>query len=282
MMFWEEFLVNPMRIFFEESYTYSGFQLLTETNKEGNTTIYSYDGAGRKIKEDQFGRITEFSYDPLGRVSCICKHNGENALSAYYTRDLLGRVLKEGKKDSLGNLLYEVVYTYDADGNQATTSKSISGNQATEMFTYDSFGRPTLYVDAMQKRAETVYDERYCNELGQKVLRVITKDPKGITTFSTQDPFGRVVKEEVADEKGISLSSKELRYDPCGNLVEQRDHVFAKGEYEYTQTIRYAYTSTHKQKSMTRENSKTTAYTYFPSGKLQTKTLPNGVTLFHT
>ena len=36
----------------EEQFTYSGFNLLTKTDLEGNVTKYTYDGAGRKIKED--------------------------------------------------------------------------------------------------------------------------------------------------------------------------------------------------------------------------------------
>ncbi len=35
----------------EETFSYSGFHLLTETDKEGNIKEYSYDGAGRKIQE---------------------------------------------------------------------------------------------------------------------------------------------------------------------------------------------------------------------------------------
>jgi len=36
----------------EERFTYSGFQLTSETDKEGNLKKYFYNGAGRKVREE--------------------------------------------------------------------------------------------------------------------------------------------------------------------------------------------------------------------------------------
>ena len=35
----------------KEIFTYNGFNLLTETDKEGNVKQYAYDGAGRKVRK---------------------------------------------------------------------------------------------------------------------------------------------------------------------------------------------------------------------------------------
>lgn len=64
----------------KETFTYSAFHLLTETDKERHTQYYTYDGAGRKIQEAFCGRVTDFYYDKLSRIATICKRNGDNSL----------------------------------------------------------------------------------------------------------------------------------------------------------------------------------------------------------
>ncbi len=70
-----------------ESFTYNAFNLLTETDKEGHVKQYSYDGAGRKIREEFCDRVTEFGYDALGWLATVCKHNADHPLFTHYRRD---------------------------------------------------------------------------------------------------------------------------------------------------------------------------------------------------
>ena len=56
-----------------ESYTYDSFNLVEETDLDGNSTHYIYDGAKRKIREKRGGRTTEYAYDALGWLSTISK-----------------------------------------------------------------------------------------------------------------------------------------------------------------------------------------------------------------
>ncbi len=270
----------------EETFTYNGFNLLTETDKEGNLKQYTYDGAGRKIRDEFCGRVTTFSYDSLGYLATICKHNGDNTLLIHYKRDLAGQVLEERKTDTSGRTLYKINYSYDGDGNRETITKYINENKAVETFTYDSFRRLIEEKDAMGYIIKTLYNENYTNTLGQKVLQIETIDPRHITTIVTKDALFRTVKRETLNPQRITLSCQEMIQDPQGNLFYQRDHVYENGLFLNTQTIKYSYTSDNRIASLTRafgtKEARTTTYTHLPSGKIATKTLPDGLILAYS
>ncbi|MBI5346976.1 MAG: RHS repeat-associated core domain-containing protein [Chlamydiae bacterium] len=270
----------------EEIFTYNGFNLLTETNKEGNVKQYSYDGAGRKIREEFCGQVTDFSYDSLGWLATICKHNEDNTLFIHYKRDLKGRILEEHNTDIAGNILYKISYSYDGDGNQKTITHYINGKEAVDTFAYDSFCRLVEEKDAMNYVTKTLYDESYINALGQKVLQTVTIDPRHITSIVTKDALSRTVKQETLNPQRTTLSYQEMIQDPQGNLLYQRDHVYENGHFLNTQIIKYTYTPDNRIASLTRafgtKDARTTTYTHLPSGRTSTKTLPDGMTLVYS
>lgn len=270
----------------EETFTYNGFNLLTETDKEGNNKKLVYNGAGRKIRDEFCGQVTDFSYDSLGYLATTCKYNGDNTLLIHYKRDLKGQVLEEHKTDTSGRSLYKISYSYDSDGNRETITKYINGKEAVDTFTYDSFGRLVEEKDAMGYITKTLYDESYINTFGQKVLQTVTIDPRHITTIITKDALLRTVKQEVINSQKATLSCQEMVHDPQGNLLYQRDHVYENGHFLNTQTTKYTYTSDNRIASLTRafgtKDARTTTYTHLSSGKTATKTLPDGMTLIYS
>jgi len=270
----------------EEIFTYNGFNLLTETDKEGNIKKLVYDGAGRKIRDEFCGQVTDFSYDSLGYLATTCKHNGDNTLLIHYKRDLEGQLLEEYKTDSSGRILYKINYSYDSDGNRETITKYINGKEAIDTFTYDSFRRLVEEKDAMGYITKTLYDESHTNALGQKVLQTVTIDPRHITTIVTKDALSRTVRRETLNPERTTLSCQEMIQDPQGNLLYQRDHVYENGHFLNTQTIKYSYTSDNRIASLTRafgtKDARTTTYTHSSSGRIATKTLPDGMTLTYS
>ena len=265
-----------------ETFTYSSFQLLSQTDKEGHITAYSYDGAGRKIKEERSGRITEYSYDALGRLCCISEHNGENSLITQYQRDLLDRITEESKTDRSGNLLYQIAYTYDADGNQKSITRFIDNERAVEQFAYDSLGRIVKQIDPHLNTTQILYDEQHRNALGQRVLQKTTIDPCQVVTRETEDALHRLVKKEILSQD-ILLSCQEKIWDPAGNLSLQKDHLYKNGVFHTTQHTQHSYTENNQLASTTRAFgtllARTTKYSYTPSGKIASKTLPDETTL---
>jgi len=270
----------------EELFTYNGFNLLTETDKEAHVKQYSYDGAGRKIREECCGRVTDFGYDSLGWLATICKHNRDNTLFIHYTRDLEGQILEERKTDTSGYTLHKISYSYDGDGNQKTVTRYINGTEAVDTFVYDSFCRRIQYTDAEGYVRKTTYNENFINALSQRVLQTTTIDPRQITTIETQDALTRAVRLELLNSYGTTISCQDMTRDPQGNLLYRRDHVYEDDRLRNTQTIKHSYTPDRQIETLTRafgtKDARTTTYTYLPSGKRATKTLPDGITLLYT
>lgn len=296
----KKYVVNKAKeeLIAQESFTYNGFNLSEEVDKEGNVTKHTYDRAGRKIQEEFCGKIIKYQYDALGRVCTVVKQNNQdgksgqngqnysNSVITKFTLDALDRVLKEEHVDILGKLLYQITHTYDEDGNSNSTIRKINGKESVENFRYDSFKRLIESKDAHGYFTTTTYNEGFINPLGQKVLQIQTVDPKKISTIATYDPFGRETKKEILNSERALISSQEMIYDPCGNLLLQKDHLYRGDIYQKTQTICYSYTALNQIKSLTRAHNtpdaRTTYYRYHPCGQLAVKTNPDGKTLSYS
>ncbi len=267
----------------QETYVYQGDLLLSETDKMGNMRSFTYDGAGRKIKEEFCGRVVEYAYDSFGWISQLRKHNAENSLIIHYERDVEGRILEEKKMDCSGAVLYQINYAYDADGNQESIIRHINGQEAIETFTYDSFGRLVEYIDAEGQVQSTTFNEHYLNVMGQRVLQVTTIDPVNVATVETYDARGKPIRAQIIDKDGDLVACREMRHDPHGNILLRRDQIFENGLSRDIQTVKYTYTPTHQIEMLKRawgaKESRTTHYSYLPSGKIHSKTLPDGITL---
>jgi len=263
----------------KESYIYDSFNLLEKTDLEGNTTYYFYDGAKRKIREKACRRLTEYAYDPFGRLALISK----DELRTYFKRDLEDRILEESKTDGAGAVLYKIGYSYNEDGELASVKRYIDGNEAVDTFRYDSFGRKIEHKDPLGNKTSTVYNENYVNSLGQKALQVTTVDAKGIATVETKDPFLRIVREETQSPQGATIACWDKTYDPNGNVIYWKEYVYEDGHCHDVQKTKFTYTSDNNIESNTRAfgtaDARTTHYTYTPSGKIATKTLPDGSVL---
>ena len=270
----------------EESFRYSAFHLLSETDKEGNITAYTYDGFGRKIEENRSGRITEYRYDSLGRIKTDCQYNGENTLLTHYKRDLLDRIISQKKTDVYGNLLYKISYSYDEDGNQTELIHYFNNKPETTSFTYDSFGRLTCQTDPCGHSTQIFYNDRFLNAFGQGVLQKTSINAKGIKTVYTYNTLGKITAIETLNSKNKKISRKAFWHDPCSNLLQEEDHIYDGTHYLDTQKVCHEYNNCNLTKSTTRAwdtpNQRKTHYTYTLSGKLKTKTLPNSTVLTYS
>ncbi|MBY0528976.1 MAG: hypothetical protein K2P51_02170 [Rhabdochlamydiaceae bacterium] len=270
----------------QERFTFRGFNLISETDKEGNVKTYEYDGAGRKIREEFCGRVTEYRYDSFGELATICQYNDENTLVTHFMRDEEGRVLEERKENLLGHTLYKISYSYDEDGNQASVTRYIHGQAAVDGFAYDSFGRLIEHRDAESHVTKVIYDEQFTNLIGQRVLRKETIDPSQVTTIETFNAHQMPTRIEVQNSQGIIMACREMRQDAAGNLLYRRDQVCEKELFRDIQALKYTYTPDGFIETLTRawggKEPRVISYAYTPSGKIQTKTLPDGIMLHYT
>jgi RHS repeat-associated protein len=277
-------LVTRSCILAQETFVYRGKQLISETDKEGNTTHYRYDGAGRKIAEEVAGRTIRYGYDSLGRPATVIQENGKNTLVTHSKRDLLDRVVEVLKTDSEGHALQRLSYTYDAAGNRATTTHYRANSAAVETDTYDSFNRRITHTDALGQKTRWTYDESQCDALGQRILTETMTQPNGTQTIITYDPYDRDVKKEIR-QLHATLAAEERFYDSVGNLLEHRDHIYRDGVYHHTQRIAYTHDLRNRVASVTRApnsaDERTTCFTYTPTGHIATKTLPSDIALHY-
>ncbi|MCP5491230.1 MAG: hypothetical protein H7A42_09015 [Chlamydiales bacterium] len=267
----------------EESCTYSGFNLLSYTNKEGHTKQFFYDGAGRKIREEFCGHVTHFTYNPLGFLEKITYENDENTLVIFYTRDNLGQILKEEKTDLSNTTLYKKTYTYDPDGNQITLTHYIDSQKAKQTFEYDPFGRLTLHIDPLGYFTTYHYQENHLNTLGQKTLQIKITDPLRITKIKTHNAHGQITEETTLDPHHQTIAHHQNIFDPSGNRIYRIDDVYQNTTYHCAQITKQTYNKRHLLESTTRGydtlDPRTTLYDYSPAGKLEIKTNPDGITL---
>jgi len=230
----------------EEIYVYNHLYLLSYTDLEGYTTHYFYDDLGRKIKEERCGRVKKYSYDSLSRLASTTK----GGITTYFTYDLLDRIIEEKTPYS------SIRYTYDQDGNQS----SITVGERRETFSYDPLKRLIQQTDPLGNTSTIEY-----TDFGK-----ITTDPHGIVTTETYDIYQNLISKEIPNV----IAFRYFR-DHEGNLLTQEEDVYKNGEYIKTLATTYAYDTMNQLLALTRSG-ETTTYTYTPSGKVKTRTKPNG------
>lgn len=265
----------------EETYTYNAFNLLSKTDAEGNTTHYTYDGAGRLIAETSID-LTTYTYDPLGRLHTTQVGNSIS-IKEY---DLVDRVTEEIETDLDGNLLTQVSYRYDAAGNKTQTIHYTSSGPSIHTTLYDGFKRPICIQDALGHTTTIHYDDQYRNAHGHLVLRKTTTDPLNIQTIETHDTHGRLASLEKLDSLGRRIAYFEQFHDLAGNLCRKLDHVIAN--YNTLRIIETLWQYGPEKRLLSlieaanTPEQRTTTYTYTPKGQIEHLYKPDGVIITHT
>ena len=110
-------------------------------------------------------------------------------------------------------------------------------------------------IDEEGAGTTVAYDE------GDQLLVKTIRDPRNIETIETYNAHGLLLKREIP-----GCVSEEFEYDSALRLIRQGH-------------LSFSYTPGGLRSSMTSNRMRTTFWTYTPSGKLQTKTKPDGTVL---
>lgn len=197
----------------EESWSYNGLNLISYTDSQGTTTLYFYDGAGRKIEERSPGKTTLFTYDSLGRLHT----RADGKQISRMTYDLLGRMIKKTKCSPSGEPLSSSTYTYDFSGNLSTLTHTTGEQKRQESFEYDSLGRLICKKDStglLTRVTQVIYNDA----LHQKT----TIDPENVQTIETFNSHYKLKSVKKLSPKGELLYKERLFYDANDNVIRKR------------------------------------------------------------
>jgi len=304
-------------------YQYDALDRMTQQTIGTSTSVYGYDPASRLVSTqtpnggvwalprtgtgrvrqmtDPAGNTDDMSWTPGGNLAGVVEREaGGRTLGRSFSRDVLGKVLKEG--DTVGR---DQRYTYDADGRLDGTSDP-ENNQTT--FTYDGFGRvkeeirhlgtggeaktsfaydangnlvsaqdangnTTSYeYDAKNRLTKITYPdatfETYAYDGNDRVE--VQKDQNGTVVTNRYDDSGRLIRREAQKAAGIEGPAFEaFGYDGLGRLIraESGDTV---AEFTYDEQGRII---------AEKQNGKTVGSGYDADGNKTSLAYPSGKTV---
>ncbi len=212
------------------SYVYDEIgNIISVTDRQGNTTEYTYDRSSRMETVSFEGRTAAYEYDENGNRKSI-DYDGE--AEENYTYDKNNRLLELANKKAGGSIISSYSYTYDRAGRQ--TSKTDSYGKTS--YTYDKAGR-ILKVEAPGKTTAYTYDgagnrtsqdETYTSEqtvpavdgTGISEIKYIVKRSEYVYSNTN-----RLLKlsEKMKNEAGTELLQRitTFRYDGNGNELRR-------------------------------------------------------------
>ena len=205
--------------------------VLTFTNKNGNTWTYMYDASGDRIQQtDPLGYITKWSYDAVGNMISMTDPDGNTTL---YTYDGMNRLTKT--TDATGHSDQTI---YDGQGN---IIQSIDRDNHSTQYQFDLRQRLIKQTDA------TGHFDAYAYDGDDN--RTSWTDRNGHTTSYQYDVQNRLT--QVTDALG---DTNKTTYDPVGNILTQTD--------ANNHTTTFTYDALNRRSTMTDALSEETQYFY--------------------
>lgn len=267
---------------------YKGNRLLAQTDANGNTTSYTYDGAGRQTAIIKHDSHTTFTYDALGRrhITRECADDGiTQCRVTRVTMDLLGRELEEIVEDGNACPLKVTRYTYDTYGNRTAVSQLTGTDKgpATTVTDYDADHRPVRITDPLGNVTVIEYDDRVLTSHGHRVLQTRTTDALGNQTWVTNNALGQVVEELRKDPWGMVTAKRQHRYDASGNNIEMIETVIVDGVATRDVVMQATYDSMNRNictlEAVGTAEERVTHQSYNLYGQQEALLLPDGLIL---
>ena len=262
-------------------------QRVSETDREGNTTRYTYDDSGnctQIIYPD--GTLESYRYNAFNQIIWMRDRNGIETSYAYDTNAQLSS-FTDGRGnttnyiyDASGNLLSvtdalgaQTSYVYDKQGNFISMTDALGHITA---YAYDEQGRLISVTDAAGN--ETSYEYTTAGKLVKIIgadgnIQTYTVDGNGFTA-SESDCMGNITTYIRDTQNNVVAATDPLgnttsyTYDSSGNLATTTD---ANGSI-----TRYTYDAEGRMVSMTDARGNTWRYTYNKNGQLLSTTDPTG------
>ena len=267
------------------TYKYDAFNLLQKTDPEGNMTLYTYDGAGRKICEESHFKDgnhekTTFEYDDFNRHHKTLYHDTDNPLLELKIFDKRGQTIETRHLGLDGKLFDKTRYEYDVNGNVAKTIRYIGHKniESIETSAYDPFNRLIAHQDPLGNTTTIQYIE---TDHTQK----ITTNPKGLKTIETFDARGNITVKTLQDLNSQTLHHDIFCFDLNNNKISHTATIFLPNATRQT-TTNWDYDSKNRiitlVEAANSPKMRTSHMTYTSTGQIASITKPSKTTLNHT
>lgn len=195
------------------TYTYdSSNQVATVTGPFGHTLSFTYDGSGRLASlTDPAGQVTHYSYDAAGNLAQVNYPDGTAKQYSYTNRSFPHALTGVAFVDTSGNVTPFDNFVYDANGKVATNE--LAGGQQRFDLSYDSDTQTTVTNAAGRKDVLT-----FQTQLGVKNLlsKIVQADGKGLT--QQFDDRNNVISRTNADGQ-----TTQYTYDDQNRLISETE-----------------------------------------------------------
>ncbi|MGD9331201.1 MAG: hypothetical protein PVJ53_07805, partial [Desulfobacterales bacterium] len=194
---------------------------MSETNREGITTRYTYDGLKRVVAKvnEATGIVSSFSYDAAGRRLSFTQEKGDLSLTRKSRYDSAGRLV--ARVDAAG-----LVTRYETASTIFTTIMPGGAREVT-----------TRYLDGrIRSITGTAVVHRFylygINKDGSQWTKVfLGKEDSPRWEKTTRDFIGRVIRVEKPGFEGIEITRN--TYDRKGRLIRTETPARSATLYEY-------------------------------------------------
>jgi len=261
---------------------YNGFRLLATIDGEGHATTYTYDWAGRKIREQCGNDVTSYEYDALGHQYKTVLGLGAEATVSIKEFDFMDRVIEERVQDASGEIQSLVQYAYDQEGNCIVMMEHHDDGVATTFKEYTVDNKLCKVVDALGNTTITTYNHNFWNNFGQNVLCVTVTDALGQRVITMMNARGKEVCREIYDPFGTLVSKRRSGYDAIDNRTEVVETVITP-DHEGSRDVitRWSYGSEGRLDAIFEaagsQDQKITRYVYNNYGQKAAIVKPDGV-----
>ncbi len=231
------------------TYSYDGNgNLKTVTDARGFSESSSYDALGRLVSStDRRGNTTSYQYDPLGNLTKIVDAKGNETIMVYDVNNNLTSIT-----DRRGNT---IINSYDEINRLVSTTATVGGTTYTTTFTYDAMGRLIASTNANSHTSTSEFDPR-----GRISARI---NSSGNQTSYQYDAIGNLT--QITDPMGHKTT---MIYDDLNRMIERKDHL--------GHTVRYEYDINGRKSKMIDANGNATSYGYDAAGRMTTVTDAEG------
>ncbi len=248
-------LNNTAQDIYRKNYAYINGLLMSQTDSDGRSTSYQYDGEGRVKQETLLidsskTQSSEYSYNYLGKTTSITSkiRKGDIAGNSYSDNNILdvvttnqydvsGNLLKT--KDAAGNV---TEYTYDKLDRVLSIKKELKDStgqvisQILTSKTYNWDGQVATATDAKGNHTSYTYDA--------KGNQIKVTDARGSVTYKAYDRQGRntvIIAPEnyKADTPVSEMERTEFTYDVLDRVVKQTEvyqRMTLSADYEWEKT----------------------------------------------